>query len=224
MNLPNTKSPFEQEDHFRFAFVADEWLALYSDFENASALPRIFAMVMTFELYLKAYHSKLTVKIPDAKNTTKFSHRCDLLLNEISRLDKEHFPSLLKFNLSLLNCPLYELDRNGWNCEWFKKLSEPDQNELRDNYEFYLIMAYGTDLKYGICPSLEKHGGRIISSTWSAYNPKLAEMVTFIRNRIGFPDHQVNDLLKRKLEQQNSGYASSKFLRNIIDRTNYQRS
>lgn len=210
--------PYEREDYFRFAFVGDEWLIEYAHqgANVVSAPAKVFSMAMTFELYLKAYYSKIKANPP----ATKFGHKTDQIIIKIQEFDL-NFPSELNFKMSLLAYPIYELDREKWQCPWYLNLNQEDRLELKDNYEFYVTMAYGADLKYGISPSLEKHNGRIISSAWTSFNPRLSSIVIAIRNLIVFPGKKTDDLLMFAMRNPKIEYDSKKFLEVIMQGTKY---
>jgi hypothetical protein len=216
-----TMYPYQREDFYRFGFVGDEWLIEYSH-QSAGVISipaMIFSMVMSLELYLKAYYSK--IGNPDYP-ATKFGHRTDILIKKLQNIDAK-FPDTLKFNMALLNYPLCELDKESWKCEWYLNLPENERNELIKNYEFYLAMAYGMDLKYGISPSLQKHNGRIISSSWTRFSPKLSNIIIAIRNRISYPEKKEDDLLVHpgsihpRLDNSSKAY-----LFKITEQTTYQ--
>lgn len=217
--MEETKFPYEQDDYYRFAFVADEWLTEYA-FQSGGviSLPALtFSFAMTLELYLKAYFTRLT---NDGLGATKYSHRIDKLLKEIESIDP-YFPDILKFNLNLLDFPIFELDRKHWDTEWYNKLPQNEKQSLRDNYEFYLIMAYGPDLKYGISPSLEKHNGRIISSAWTHFNNKLKYIIIYIRNRIEYPINKVDDNLYWSMKNPRQSKESLNYIEEIMLQTKY---
>ena len=218
--MNENKFPYEQDDYFRFAFVADQWLTEYA-FQSGGvvSLPALtFSFAMTLELYLKAYYTKLS---NDGLGATKFGHRIDKLLKEIESIDSS-FPDILKFNVSLINFPIYELDRCQWNTDWFNKLPSEEKKSLKENYEFYLIMAYGPDLKYGISPSLEKHNGRIISSAWTHFNQKLKDILIYIRNRIEYPLSESDDNLFWALKNPRQSKDSLNYIENIMSQTTYR--
>ena len=218
--MTETKFPYEQEDFSRFAFVADEWLIDYA-FHSGTLISTIglpFSFAMTLELYLKAYYTKLT---DDGLKATNFGHRIDKLLKELELIDPT-FPDILRFNLELLNYPIFELDKEHWNTKWFNKLIEADKQSLIENYEFYLIMAYGPDLKYGISPSREKHNGRIISSAWKSFNSKLLDIVIEIRSRLEYPLKLVEDNLFWATKNPHFTEESLLYIKTIIAQTKYK--
>lgn len=211
--------PYEQEDYFRFGFVADQWLVEYAhQCAGVISLPVMtFSMSLVFELYLKAYYAKIITQPP----ATTLGHNVRKILENLAKAD-QNFPSELIFNKDLLQYPLFELDKDGWKSQWFVNLGEADKKELKVNYEFYLIMAYGIDLKYGISPSLEKHNGRLISSAWTLFNPKLSEIIIAIRNRISYPGTKTEDILSIKLKNPRLEQGSKDYLQSIIDNTIYK--
>ena len=212
------KYPYEYPDDKRFAFSADDWLISYADqcLNTRSISVMTFSFAMVLELYLKAYYTNVT---GDAIAATKFSHKIRSLLQKLKGIDADRFPASLNFKLHLLDYDIWELDRTQWRSEWFVKLGEADQNELRANSEFYLAMAYIGDLKYGISPSLEKHNGRVLSSSWGSHNKRLADIVVDIRNRIGYSAPEILDGLKYMGADQRISSHARNYLSDIYSRS-----
>ena len=213
MTLPD----FLKEDYSRFAFTADEWLVSYAHMSASfvSTYAATFSMAMTIELYLKAYYAYLAEPEGDA---TKYKHGIARLYQDLEQMDTK-FPANIKLNTKLSTLPLHELDRESWQSNWFLALSTEDQREIRQHYEVYMVMAYASDLKYGISPALPRHSGRVISSAWSHLNPWIAEFVLSIRKRIGHPKKKVDDRLHYALLHPDLDRRAAQFIEDIHSRS-----
>jgi len=189
MTLPAFLSTNQQ----RFAFTGDEWLIAYAQLSSSlvTTYPGPFSLSMVLELYLKAYLSFIEGPTSDV---TRFSHHLDRMYGELQNNDPQ-FPTALRLRPDLMQHPLHELDAGSWQCPWYVVLPQDEQDDIRQNYEIYMAMAYGADLKYGVSPALPRDGGRIISASWSIRNAWLARFVIAVRRRIGYPSAVIDDRL-----------------------------
>jgi hypothetical protein len=214
MPLPDSLN----DDFRRFAFTADEWLTSYAHLSSTFVVvyPTTFSMAMVLELYLKAYSAFLS---GNGTDVTKFGHKIAELYEDLQTRDSE-FPFDLRLSPSLSKHPLHNLDAESWQCSWYSALSQTEQDDIRANYEIYLVMGYAADLKYGISPALPRHNGRIISSAWSRLNPWLARFVCRIRKRIGYPANMQDDRLFYSLRHPELHQDARTYLANIHETFN----
>jgi len=205
---------FLREDSTRYAFTADEWLVSYAQL-NASLLvvyPMTFSLAMVLELYLKAYAARLAGTGVDV---SRYGHKIADLYSWLQESDAD-FPGEIRLAPELSKLPLFELDSEGWNCNWFKTLEPEKQDDVRTNYEIYMAMAYSADLKYGISPALPKHGRRVISSAWGSHNPWLVTFVRTVRARIGHPVEPWADPLLSALESPDLHVSARTYLKSVL--------
>ena len=206
-----------QQPEARFCHVADEWLLTYAHINTHGLVgtPMVFSIAMAIELYLKAYHVAI---FGNPSKTTKRGHNLVAIIEEIRQVDSA-FPDLLKIRPHLSQLPVHDLSDKGWNLPWYTSLSQDDQQELHGRYELYMVVSYIADLKYGISPPLDKHGNRLISSSWTILNPMWANIAVFIRRKVGFPVHPYDDVLHYALKNPQLTESSRAYIQSIYDRT-----
>ena len=213
MTLPT----FLHDDHRRFSHAADEWLICYAQLSATMIVmyPTTFSISMVLELYLKAYAAFLA---GNGVDVTKFGHNLAGLYEDLQTKDPQ-FPTHLRLITNLSKFPLHDLDSENWQSNWYTSLTDHECLDIKTNYEIYLAMQYGLDLKYGVSPSRPKDQGRIISSSWRRLNPWLANFVRGVRKRIGPPSTPADDRLYWALRHSELHPKACRYLASIFDNT-----